>query len=402
MSMCLAARFLQEALPTKKNRLQSDDVAEATCSMTSSPPRQSNIEGEKVGHIRKRVQDLSWKQRKEGGRDDVEEDDEEDEEEESGEENEEEESVKKSKGTEVDAAAAKAKSNETQPVATQPVAPVASVPDTDTASTKGLTQKSPPLPPARTQPTFSSFSKSSSPFNSATASIAGPSWLAGKSSGSGGLKPSALGSMPGSNPQSESGSPGPSTSAAGSLSPAQGSATGKSLGFGAFAASNPFAAKGGSARTSSPVAGTDKTTGEEAAEGENGNSKSFDEALREGGTSEERDKSQKVETQLDKGHADCKSRTGAVLSSSLFYTLPHPRQYGRARRARGLWPLCVPSCSSWQMIKAGKKGAREWCDAMCQKDRPMHRELDWVSVIVLFRLTHVAQRSLRTACSNAL
>lgn len=319
----------QKEIPAKKNRLQDDTNAnDPPGSAPSSPSRKSNIEGEKVGQIRKRVEDLSWKQRKEGNRD--------------GGDDEEvgktEESKRKNDGQEkgatddikVDADQAKIQKS-SQPTfssfssssgfasANSKNDASGSIFDKDAKTVTEKSPKSPPPLPARTQPTFSSFSKSGSPFNSATASIAGPSWLAGKSTASGGLKPSSLGAVPGSsNAASDKPNVPLADTASSSTSPPPSNATSsKGLGFGAFASANPFSSKG-AGRMASPALGSDKKSGEtndasqsddlkdseKGAEEENG--RSFDEALKEKGENEER--KQKVETQLDKGQADL--RTG--------------------------------------------------------------------------------------------
>lgn len=158
----------------------------------------------------------------------------------------------------------------------------------------------------RTQPTFSSFSKSSSPFNSMS-SVAGPSWLAGKS-GSGspaasasGVRPSALGSV---------GSPS-SPSAAAAVEedrPASQTATAtpsssKQLGFGAFASSKAFGS-----RSSTPIT-TEKQANGDDSEGSSAG-KSFDEVLKQGKDKDEKEDvvaESKISTQLQPGHADLKT-----------------------------------------------------------------------------------------------
>ncbi|MCO5573470.1 hypothetical protein L7F22_027241 [Adiantum nelumboides] len=333
----------QKEIPTKKNRLQNDtNPNDPPGSAPSSPSRKSNIEGEKVGQIRKRVEDLSWKQRKEGNRDggDDEEIDRYDTEElkrknsvrkDDGQES----GVKDDVNVEVEGTSAyqtKVQSKKSsQPTfssfssssgfasANNKKDASGSIFDQDAKPATEKSSKSPPPLPARTQPTFSSFSKSGSPFNSATASIAGPSWLAGKSTASGGLKPSSLGAVPGS---SSATSDKPSTSLGGSSSsstspPPNNASSSKGLGFGAFASAKPFSPKG-SGRMASPALSSEKKPNEtsdslqaddlkEIEKGkEEENGRSFDEALKEKGENEER--KQKVETQLDKGQADL--RTG--------------------------------------------------------------------------------------------
>lgn len=328
----------QKEIPAKKNRLQNDtNIDDPPGSAPSSPSRKSNIEGEKVGQIRKRVEDLSWKQRKEGhrdGGDDDAYDREESKRKISARKDDEQESDIKVDTEGKDNADDQAKSQPKKP--SQPTFSSfssssgfasannkkdasGSIFEQDSKPATEKSSKSPPPLPARTQPTFSSFSKSGSPFNSATASIAGPSWLAGKSTASGGLKPSSLGAVPGS---SSGGSDKPivslgRASSSSTSPPPSNSTSSKGLGFGAFASANPFSTKG-AGRMASPALSTDKKTNEtnetlqadEAKGSEKGteeeNGRSFDEALKEKGKDEER--KQKVETQLDKGQADL--RTG--------------------------------------------------------------------------------------------
>ncbi|PWN37908.1 uncharacterized protein FA14DRAFT_20671 [Meira miltonrushii] len=324
----------QKEIPAKKNRLQDDTSAnDPPGSAPSSPSRKSNIEGEKVGQIRKRVEDLSWKQRKEGNRDGGDDDE--------GDvvTNHKEELKRKTSADNDDEQESSIKddADHAEPQAKKSSQPTfssfssssgfgsakkdasSSIFDQDAKAATEKAPKSPPPLPARTQPTFSSFSKSGSPFNSATASIAGPSWLAGKSTASGGLKPSSLGAVPGS---SSAGSDKPSvplgnTSSSSTSPPPSNAASSKGLGFGAFASANPFSPKG-SGRMASPALGSDKKSSEandasqadNVKESEKGteeeNGRSFDEALKEKGEKEEG--KQKVETQLDKGQADL--RTG--------------------------------------------------------------------------------------------
>lgn len=314
----------QESIPTKKNRLQSDTVAEEpTALSSSSPPLPStalgSVEGEKVGQIRKRVEDLSWKQRKEGDRDRLEPEGTEEE-------------VKTDTGkVEAETIEVSTDKGDTPVKTSQPT--FASF-----AKSKGFARAEPNSSPststsataqasARTQPTFSSFSKSSSPFGSASANIAGPSWLAGKASssgssssaaiGGGGLKPSTLGSMPGS----EQGTPA-TTSATKSVSPPPSAIkAGGGLGFGAFASSNAFT-KAASSRSSTPLSAAKEDgssspgDGLAAAPEKPAAPKSFDEALREGELKEDGEvKGNKVETQFDKGQADL--RTGEEDEVSL-------------------------------------------------------------------------------------
>lgn len=341
----------QKEIPAKKNRVQNDtNEDDPPGSAPSSPSRKSNVEGEKVGQIRKRVEDLSWKQRKEGNRDvgDDEEDnihDTKDSKKKTPSRKEDKEESDTKNGIEginegkEDLLHSTQRETKTSPKkSSQPTFSSftsssgfasanhkndssASVFDQDAKSTASADKasKSPPPLPARTQPTFSSFSKSGSPFNSATASIAGPSWLAGKSSPAGGLKPSSLGSVPGSSTSTSekvvetlSGSSGSTTSSP----PPSHTSSSKGLGFGAFASANPFSTNA-SGRMASPAFGSEKkpTETNDASQAENKNStdketeengRTFDEALKEKGENEER--KHKVETQLDKGQADL--RTG--------------------------------------------------------------------------------------------
>jgi Ran-binding protein 3 len=263
-----------------------------------------SAEGEKVGQIRKRVQDLSWKQRKEGDRDALDED-------KDGEGEEEEASVSESRP---------AVKESSSPKRTQPSFASYSSKPSAFASAKREDAASPPVsaldedkttaspPNGRTQPTFSSFSKSSSPFNSMS-SVAGPSWLAGKSgsgspaSGGGGLRPSALGSVGSSNKPSidakEAFAPASSQEEKSTGPPSSGS---KQLGFGAFSSNKTF-----SARSSTPTNATDgKVNGDDGEDTSTG--KSFDEVLKQGNDNDEDEVvASKVSTQLPQGHADLKT-----------------------------------------------------------------------------------------------
>lgn len=266
-----------------------------------SSPNHRATEGEKVGQIRKRVQDLSWKQRKEGDRD--------------GEEEEDDEGV----GGSADDPTLPEESSEakdTQPPFTSSspkLHTISATKDSDAGSLASsiLVDKKPSSPASsasRTQPTFSSFSKSSSPFNTAS-SMAGPSWLAGNSGSSGaatppggGIRPSALGKVgTTSSPSGEDAgvinekehfaSPPPASTPSGSN---------KQLGFGAFASNKAFAS-----RSSTPTTSVEKAANGEEDEEVRGTS--FDEALKQGSNDVGSAEGYKVSIQ-QKGLADL--RTG--------------------------------------------------------------------------------------------
>ena len=313
----------------------------ATAAAPASPNLSKGAEGEKVGQIRKRVQDLSWKQRKEGDRDGREEDevDEEEGDEEakdvSDSKDAEEEETKPAPEPAPAPVQEEAKAKRTQPSFSSFSSKSSGFAAASAAKDKGDFLSSPPAASdaektgnaspssaSRTQPTFSSFSKSSSPFSSAS-NVAGPSWLAGKSGStvtstgppgaSGGIKPSTLGSVGNA---SDKGTPPAVASAASSSNEAAAkvqstsganSAVKNNLGFGAFASSKTFSSKG-----SSPASTSDKTKdGAEDAEEKTTQGKTFDEVLQQSedrnGEAAEKPNS-KVGSQFDAGHVDL--RTG--------------------------------------------------------------------------------------------
>ncbi|PWN52852.1 hypothetical protein IE53DRAFT_246843 [Violaceomyces palustris] len=243
-----------ETLPTKKNRLQipegqpiNEDAASASPELESVNPDDHSdsgnkpSEGEKVGHIRKRVEDLTWKE------------------------------------------AQKLDESEQNDDSLHPDQDLPKeAKETKDASRKETPDKGPPQatevgcvkPPAvRTQPTFSSFSSRSSPFSSVPTSSgsrsssvfsktalaegskstldqspgpAKPSWLVSVGTNlaapGGGIKPSPLGTTNVSDATEASGSPGESSSS----TPVTHSASAFSakakpaLGFGAFAGASPL------------------------------------------------------------------------------------------------------------------------------------------------------------------
>lgn len=253
--------------------------------------------GEKVGHIRRRVEELSYDER-ESKRADM------------GESHATEGNSEAEKGT------AKADGKDSVKAGDQPSKgdnakssePPALPPRKDTAAATTSSSSTPAAAasatPVRKQPTFASFSSTSSPFASTSArpGVSGPSWLAGSGASSsspsqrsaspfgapngsaassssklsggmsgttGAIKPSALGSSSSSSakaPPSDTSSVGTATPKAGTSAPSAKKAGGTpSLGFGAFAASKPFASAGATTSgTSSPAT---PAPGDEAAAG---------------------------------------------------------------------------------------------------------------------------------------
>lgn len=233
-----------DILPTKKNRLIEEELLE-----------ESAPDNEKVGQIRRRVEELSYDERE-----------------------------AKRAGT-VPGRASNEEAKRLQD--SRQVSTAAQSTPSPLSSRKEDAAPAPAV--ARTQPTFASFSSSSSPFASSSASsgVAGPSWLAGSSSSSaspfggsfaggpkaggmsgttGAIKPSALGdsaktansnSIPffkTADKQSAASAPSALTATA---KPSSG------LGFGAFAASKPFATG-----SSNPLASASLASNKERQEGE--------------------------------------------------------------------------------------------------------------------------------------
>ncbi|PWN40574.1 hypothetical protein IE81DRAFT_325445 [Ceraceosorus guamensis] len=263
-----------DALPAKKNRVaakqpKEDQASPALKSQRIDPldpdPNSdpssgapdaedvTTVEGEKVGQIRQRVRDLDWKGSGDGG-------------------------ASEAAASEAGVGDAKslaplspettvASPSRTQPSFSSFAKPSSGFGATVSSSSPGGTPAaaSPSVvTPTRTQPTFSSFSKGDSPFSSSSASIAGPSWLAGSGSSAsskkaatsqsgGGIRPSNLGSLVADDNGSltSAGTYASQPLASGSTVRAHpstsnnGSSSGQkqALGFGAFKSANPFAAK---------------------------------------------------------------------------------------------------------------------------------------------------------------
>ncbi|PWN29445.1 hypothetical protein BDZ90DRAFT_258365 [Jaminaea rosea] len=328
------------ALPTKKNRLiessssgdsptvvaKDDEAAsdEGGAVATASVEGAQGDGGEKVGHIRRRVEELSYDER-ESKRADM------------GESHAAEGNGEAEKGTTKaagkDSANAgdqpskgdNAKSSEPPALPPRKDAAVAA---TSSSSTPAAAASATPV---RKQPTFASFSSTSSPFTSTSArtGVSGPSWLAGSGASSsspsqrsaspfgapngsaaasssklsggmsgttGAIKPSALGSSSSSSaksPTSDTSSVGTATPKARTSAPSAKKAGGTpSLGFGAFAASKPFASAGattsGTSSPATPAPGDEAAAGSSSAEGTPAASQSiFDQ--KQGTTADEAD-----------------------------------------------------------------------------------------------------------------
>lgn len=376
--------------------------------LSSSPSRSTGglQEGEKVGQIRKRVRDLSWKQRKEGHRDDGLEENDEDEEEER--------KVDDTESKESDGEGEKSQTKaETEgkppplPRRTQPTFESFSSPSSGAPAPASSSSPSgaSTATPVRKQPTFSLFSSSSSPFSSAAVNVAGPSWLAGKTtSSSTGIKPSTLGTSVGGGESSSSPSPAPSapqaSSSTGSSTPKAAASGNKQLGFGAFATSKPFSSvpSGSPSQAKSPSAvsstssRSDRQTSASAdavangtAEQRDENSKrvaekeprSFDDVLREGGgaANDKSTTTSKLSTQLERGEADCEllflsQRGRRSISSNNDSLIPSSfliLQCGQEKRMKPASTRLVPSCTRWRPTRAGRSGERGRCGAMCQR-----------------------------------
>ncbi|CBQ68568.1 related to YRB2-Ran-GTPase-binding protein involved in nuclear protein export [Sporisorium reilianum SRZ2] len=207
-----------EANPAKKNRVE-DSLQEEDDDDAPSHP----VETDKVGHIRKKVDELSTKELE-----------------------------LKTAGNASDAAVAEREQDAASSALAQPAPATDPKPQFATSSAQEKTaepqaSKATQDPPVRTQPTFSSFSSKSSPFSSvpsssgsssASATKTGFSAFAAKSSG---IKPSSLGSsIGGHHDENGSASPlaGTAASAAQSSKPI---VKGSSFGFGAFAGASPLA-----------------------------------------------------------------------------------------------------------------------------------------------------------------
>lgn len=195
-----------EAIPAKKNRVE-DSLQEE-----DDDAHHDTTETEKVGQIRKKVDELSTKE------------------------------GQSIQSTSENVTAAQ----KPQPAASETAAPSESKKDsspTEQTSVETPAAKTSQDPPARTQPTFSSFSSKSSPFSSvpsssgssAGASKGGFSAFASKGAG---IQPSSLGSSIGGHHENGSASPAASNSAA---APAKPIVKGSSFGFGAFAGASPLA-----------------------------------------------------------------------------------------------------------------------------------------------------------------
>lgn len=238
----------REPIPAKKNRVEDSLQEEEDDTDT-----QNQAETEKVGQIRKKVDELSTHELK---------------------------TAQTASTNSSESVAAEAKDE----VAAETVTAKDSTSEskkestsTDQPGTETQPAKASQDPPARTQPTFSAFSSKSSPF-SAVPSSSGSSSSSSKSGFSAfaarsasplvrsGIKPSSLGSSIGGH-HAENGSTSPA--AAASSSSSKPIAKGSSFGFGAFAGASPLAkAKVKAPATSEkesdkPESSTDKDTFEQ-------------------------------------------------------------------------------------------------------------------------------------------
>lgn len=216
-----------EAIPAKKNRvedsLQEEDDDEAGASA---------VETEKVGQIRKKVDELSTKELELKSAQLAADSNSAD-------------PVAEAKATKSDAAAEPAIIPQTQPDSTAPT--------TQPKSAETQAAKPAQEPPARTQPTFASFSSKSSPFSSvpsssgsssAAASKGGFSAFAAKSSSplvGSGIKPSSLGSSIGGHHDENGSAPPLAGAAKPAVAPSKPIVKGQAFGFGAFAGASPLA-----------------------------------------------------------------------------------------------------------------------------------------------------------------
>ena len=219
----------REPIPAKKNRLEDSLHEEDDDTESRHQP-----ETEKVGQIRKKVDELSTQELK---------------------------TAQTTLSSESEPAAATATATATATAKTQTAAETASATETASESKKDSTLadkpsresepvKSSQYPPARTQPTFSTFSSKSSPFSavpsssgsSSSSSKSGFSAFAARSSSplvGSGIKPSSLGSSIGAHhAENGSASPATATTSSGCSKPI---AKGSSFGFGAFAGASPLA-----------------------------------------------------------------------------------------------------------------------------------------------------------------
>lgn len=219
-----------EAIPAKKNRVE-DSLQEE-----DDDADNHQAETEKVGQIRKKVDELSTHELK---------------------------TAPPASQTSPDASDPETKPGDGSDTVTQ--ATVTSQMTKDSKSTEEATPvtqatKTPQDPPSRKQPTFSNFSSKSSPFSSVPsssgsssgASKGGFSAFAARSSSplaGSGIKPSSLGSSIGSH-HTENGSASPASAASPSASVPSKPIIKGSFGFGAFAGASPLAKQ----RADSPAA----------------------------------------------------------------------------------------------------------------------------------------------------
>ena len=203
-----------EAIPTKKNRLE-DSLQEEDDDDTVNHA----AETEKVGQIRKKVDELSTKELE----------------------------LKSAESAPVPSSSTSEVDETVQDAASKTAQGPAETTESQTKFALAQPTKASQQPPARTQPTFSSFSSKSSPFSSvpsssgsssATTSRGGFSAFSAKSSSplaGAGIKPSSLGSSIGVHHE-ENGSVSPLVSV--SSKPI---VKGSTFGFGAFAGASPLA-----------------------------------------------------------------------------------------------------------------------------------------------------------------
>ncbi|CAO1618307.1 unnamed protein product [Sympodiomycopsis kandeliae] len=258
----VAPRSSDAPIPAKKNRIIDDEE-----SSESAQEPGTETEKEKVGQIRRRVEELSYEER---------------------------ESKRADTGASKETDETTATASNVPPELPPRTAPLPSSSATAKQDPPIAASTSNAATPARKQPTFSSFSSSSSPFasSSASAGVSGPSWLAGSSSSSssspsesssifgngvqrsggisgstGAIKPSSLGGgAPAASKAAESNSTSSNKATTSvkvpSATPANKSSAG--LGFGAFAGSRPFTkttpAGTPAADTPSPAASTPLST----------------------------------------------------------------------------------------------------------------------------------------------
>lgn len=217
-----------EAIPAKKNRVE-DSLQEEDDDEVGT----SSVETEKVGQIRKKVDELSTKELELKSAQSAADPNSAD-------------AAAETKATTSDAASELATTTQTQSDSTDPTAQPKS---TETQASKPAQD-----PPARTQPTFSSFSSKSSPFSSVPSSSGSSSAAASKGGGfsafaaksssplvGSGIKPSSLGSSIGGH-HDENGPASPLSGAAKpAVAPSKPIVKGQAFGFGAFAGASPLA-----------------------------------------------------------------------------------------------------------------------------------------------------------------